>query len=154
RYSGDAGAITATDESSRKAITRVRADLHVDADPLRSPRETHLATAVFLRNQNREPTASFQITPLNYGARLIELNGTASEDPEGRPLREFQFYVDPPNPLPVCSGTTPHPSCLLPPSPRAQVVVPDGNLHAYVLKVTDPAGLVGVSRQEYVLRTP
>lgn len=151
RYSGDVGAIAATDVASRATITRLRADLFVDADALKAPAETHLATAVFLRNQNREPISTFQITPLNYGTRLIELNGTASEDPEGRPLREYQFYVDPPSPLPVCSGSSPHASCLRPPSPRAQYVVPDANSHVYVLKVTDPAGLVGISRQEYTL---
>ncbi len=149
RYSGDAGTIIDTTETARADITRLRADLHVDPNPLSGRRESHLATAVFLRNQNREPVANIQITVLNHGSRLIELNGTGSEDPEGRPLREYQFYIDPPAVLPVCSGETPHASCLMPPSPRAQVSLPDTLVHTFVLKVTDPAGLVGVARQDF-----
>jgi type II secretory pathway component PulJ len=151
RYAGVAGTITATDGDARADVARVRADLHVDPTPGRSPRATHLATAVFLRNQNREPLASFTITGLNPTTRLIDLNGTASTDPEGQ-LLNFQFYYDPPSPLPVCDvepPLTPDPSCILPASARMQFTVPAAGVHRYVLKVSDPSGLIGTAEKEF-----
>jgi len=148
RYAGEAGAIGATDEASRADISRVRADLHVDPTPGRSPRASHLSTALFLRNQNREPTAAFTITGLNPTTRLLDLNGTASEDPEGQ-LLDYQFYYDPPTPLPDCAVESPDASCILPASPRLQFTVPAAGSHRYVLKVTDPSGLAGATEQEF-----
>jgi hypothetical protein len=65
------------------AITRIRVFLLVDVDPGKGPEATELSSGVFLRNQNRAPTASFTAT---VGATEIVLNGSASSDPEGDPL--------------------------------------------------------------------
>ena len=147
RYAGEPGAITGTDDASRGLISRVRADVYVDADSSRSPREAHLATAVFLRNQNREPVASFTIDVLNPVLPLLELNGTASQDPESQRLR-FQFYVDPPSPLPDCDVPAPHASCIMPASPRSQIT-PSPGPHTFVLMVRDPANLRATMTRSY-----
>ena len=147
RYAGEPGAITGTDDAARALISRVRADVYVDGDTSRSPREAHLATALFLRNQNREPVASFTIDVLNPLLPLLELNGTASQDPESQRLR-FQFYMDPPSPLPDCDVPTPNASCIMPASPRAQITPPAGP-HTFVLVVRDPAGLRGTMVRSY-----
>ncbi len=70
------------------AITEIGATLWVDVDPAAKPIETSLQTAVFLRNQNRGPSASFTAT---IGASAVILNGSASADPEGKAL-EYYWY--------------------------------------------------------------
>jgi len=65
------------------AITRIRVALLVDLERGKGPEPTELSSGVFLRNQNRAPTASFTAT---VGATEIVLNGSASSDPEGDPL--------------------------------------------------------------------
>ena len=71
------------------AITEVAATLYVDVnEAAERPAETSLQSSVFLRNQNRSPIASF--TADVNGATVI-LNGSASQDPEGRAL-EFYWY--------------------------------------------------------------
>jgi type II secretory pathway component PulJ len=65
------------------AITRIRVALLVDLERGKGPEPTELSSGVFLRNQNRAPTASFTPT---VGATEIVLNGSASSDPEGDPL--------------------------------------------------------------------
>jgi hypothetical protein len=67
------------------AIDSVRTDLFIDLDLVRAPRETRVESGVFLRNQNRPPTAAFQWTPGGEGRVLV--NGSLSEDPEGENLR-------------------------------------------------------------------
>jgi prepilin-type N-terminal cleavage/methylation domain-containing protein len=70
------------------AITEVGVSLWVDVDTDAKPAETALQTAVFLRNQNRVPTASF--TAVVAGVAIV-LNGSESADPEGKAL-EFYWY--------------------------------------------------------------
>jgi prepilin-type N-terminal cleavage/methylation domain-containing protein len=71
-------------------INRIHADLYIDLTPTGNPSETHLSTGVFLRNQNRKPTAAFTATPGISGKRVV-LNGSSSEDPEGAPLT-YKWY--------------------------------------------------------------
>jgi type II secretory pathway pseudopilin PulG len=129
-YTGDAGLITATDSGARADVTRVQADLFLDADTTRPPEELELDTSVFLRNQNREPSAAMTGTILNPTSRLIQLNGSASQDPESQSL-SYNWYMD--------GGTTPIGSGIV-----MQYTVPAG-VHTFLLKVQDPAGLEGVS---------
>jgi hypothetical protein len=77
-YNGDAAADVRT----------VHVDLLLDADASRGPKETELSSGIFLRNQNRPPTAVF--TPTPSGTSIV-LDGSQSADPEGDPL-DFQFY--------------------------------------------------------------
>jgi prepilin-type N-terminal cleavage/methylation domain-containing protein len=71
------------------SITEIAATLYVDVnEATEKPDETSLQTSVFLRNQNRSPVASF--TADVSGTTAI-LNGSASQDPEGRAL-ELYWY--------------------------------------------------------------
>ena len=69
-------------------ITEVRASLFTDATPGRLPGEAELDTSVFLRNQNRAPTAQF--TAAVSGTSIL-LNGSQSSDPEQKAL-EYYWY--------------------------------------------------------------
>ena len=130
-YTGDSGTITATDSSSRSDISRIAASLYVDADANQLPAETQLTTSVFLRNQNREPAASTSGSQvLNTTTRTVQLNGSASVDPEGQTLT-YKWFMD--------GGTTPIGTGVL-----YQFQVPAGQ-HSFVLKVFDPANLEGDS---------
>jgi type II secretory pathway pseudopilin PulG len=70
-------------------ITNVAIDLFTDIDPTRRPTEKRLSSAVYLRNQNEAPTASFTVRPIS--SRRVLLNASASADPEGRTLEYFWF---------------------------------------------------------------
>jgi Tfp pilus assembly protein PilV len=136
RYSGDAGLVTATDDAARETISRVESTLVLDADPARQPAATQLTTSVILRNQNRAPIARFTYTLLNPllspTTCSVQLNGSASEDPESKPL-EYTWYVD--DQLQEQTGVV------------VQLVLPKGT-HNFQLKVHDRAQLQGTSTTE------
>lgn len=135
RYSGDAGAITATDAGARARIERIEATVFVDPDVTRPPYETSLTTSVFLRNQNREPQAQFALTVLNPLTRTIQLNGSASQDPEGKPLTTYKWVVDG-----VESKTL---------GIVVQLTLTAGT-HTISLRAYDPSGLMGESAPQQV----
>jgi type II secretory pathway component PulJ len=124
-------------------ISQIHADLYVDPTPGRAPVETRLGSGVTLRNQNRVPVARLAVD--QAGSQLV-LNGSASEDPEGMPLT-YQWYMDPPTPLPNCDATPKPTSCV------GQGVVVNAPLtagsHRIVLVVKDPAGLPAVAEDNY-----
>ena len=70
------------------SITEIAVSLFIDPDPGHSPKEVALQSAVFLRNQNSVPTAEFD---MKVSSGALVLNGSASEDPEGRAL-SFYWY--------------------------------------------------------------
>ena len=70
-------------------VTEVGAQLWVDTTPTRLPAEVDLQTSVFLRNQNRAPTAAFSAVSMPGGA--IFLNASESTDPEEKALT-FEWY--------------------------------------------------------------
>lgn len=70
-------------------ITLVHTDLYIDVVPTLRPPESHLETGVYLRNQNKGPTASFTATATKQ--RHVLLNGSASSDPEGGTLT-FKWF--------------------------------------------------------------
>lgn len=70
-------------------ITEVSSQVWVDANPGHSPAEVTLQTAVFLRNQNRAPSASFTWLPMPGNA--IFLNASSSLDPEEKAL-SFEWW--------------------------------------------------------------
>ena len=78
--------------TTARTITEIQASLFIDLDREARPKETTLATTVFLRNQNRNPIARFTVAPGTDGAIL--LNGSESEDPEERELRYFWYDAD------------------------------------------------------------
>jgi prepilin-type N-terminal cleavage/methylation domain-containing protein len=74
-------------------ISAIRAELMVDTNPGVLPRAVSLGSGVFLRNQNRVPVASCTAAAAGTGTQ-IALNGSASSDPEGFNLREYQWIVN------------------------------------------------------------
>jgi prepilin-type N-terminal cleavage/methylation domain-containing protein len=132
-----------------KGITEISSTLWVDVNPGERPLETSLQTSVFLRNQNRAPTASF--TAVRNGSSIV-LNGASSADPEGRALRFF--WYDPgvtnsngcPTPLPKevpqigCVGT----------NLVATYTPATGGVHDVYLVVADPAGLIDAADEQEV----
>ena len=125
-------------------ISQIHADLYIDPTPGEAPVESRLGSGVTLRNQNRVPVARMDIAPAP--GKLV-LNGSASEDPEGMPLT-YQWYLNPPTPLPDCSATPLPPSCV------GQGVVLDvpiapATSHRIVLVVKDPAGLPALVEDNY-----
>ena len=70
-------------------IRAVQTRLWTDVNPGKAPAATRLASGVFLRNQNRAPVPS--CTATYAGNNQVILNGSASEDPEGRTLREYEW---------------------------------------------------------------
>lgn len=73
-------------------VTEVTMVLYVDANPGAPPAETSLQTSVYLRNQNRKPTAVFSVALANSGTAII-MNASESTDPEEKPLT-FKWYLD------------------------------------------------------------
>jgi type II secretory pathway pseudopilin PulG len=69
------------------AITEIGSTVFVDVNPGRTPDESTLQTAVYLRNQNRAPTAVFSVTYLS--AASILMNASESTDPEEKAM----FYT-------------------------------------------------------------
>ena len=119
-------------------ITEAGATLFVDVNPGQRPAETTLQTAVFLRNQNRAPFATFTSSVSGGG---IVLNASESKDPEGKGLEYYWF--DGSVTQGKCTGLPPEvpaSGCVgsgivfnyLPPAP--------GSRDVYVV-VRDPAGL-------------
>jgi Tfp pilus assembly protein PilW len=82
-------AVWTYNSSTLTDITWVHTDLFVDVKPNSRPGESVLASGVYLRNQNKTPTASFTATAT--GNRHVQLNGTASADPEGAVLTYTWF---------------------------------------------------------------
>jgi type II secretory pathway pseudopilin PulG len=137
RYSGDGGLVTDTSDAARETIARVEATVIADEDVARRPKHAQLTTSVLLRNQNRAPIARFTYTllvPLLTPTTCsIQLNGSASEDPESKPL-EYEWIID--------GVPTPPPGGVV-----EQREVTKGT-HTFQLKVYDRARLVGESPTE------
>lgn len=70
-------------------ITEVNAQLFVDTNPGKRPTEVDLQTTVFLRNQNKAPTAAFEWVAMPGGT--LFLNASASTDPEEKSLT-FEWW--------------------------------------------------------------
>jgi type II secretory pathway component PulJ len=64
-------------------VTEVTASLYVDVNPGTTPAETELQSSVYLRNQNRAPTALFSVEVVSGS---ILLNASESTDPEEKAL--------------------------------------------------------------------
>ena len=79
------------DDADFPSVVAIGTRLFVDPLPASPPKESTLTTRVFLRNQNRMPSATFTATPIT--GTSIQLNGMDSDDPEGGRLT-FSWYVD------------------------------------------------------------
>jgi hypothetical protein len=96
-------------------------------------REFALQTGLYLRNQNRAPTAVF--TAAAAGVRHIIFNGSGSSDPEGDPLDYF-WYV---NGAQVGRGLI------------FDYTAPAAGTYTVRLEVRDPSGLAGQSPDQSVV---
>jgi hypothetical protein len=101
------------------AISSVHVALLIDLNNGK-PLPSELSTTVFLRNQNRRPTAAFTATA---GAGEIVLNGSTSADPEGDPLT----YIWKDNGTVIGTGIV------------FKYAVSNGSTHSITLTVRDPA---------------
>jgi prepilin-type N-terminal cleavage/methylation domain-containing protein len=116
---------TIVDDAQLERVVSVRATFFVDDDLTRKPTESVLNTRVFLRNQNRKPTAAFNVVS---SGMTLQLNGGDSEDPEGGRLT-FEWF-DQANADPIRrigEGSILQYSASV-------------GTHRITLKVTDPAG--------------
>ena len=130
------------------AITSVRVTLYVDMDSAKRPAETRLSTGVFLRNQNRVPTASFTVTQTAAG---LMLNGSLSTDPDGDPLTycwyDARVTGDVPPQGSPCKATN-----YIGEKITFHDLVANGTQHVITLQVRDQAGLLGVSDPQTVTK--
>jgi hypothetical protein len=76
------------DSADATSITEIAVSLFIETNPGHSSREVTLQSAVYLRNQNRFPTAEFD---MQVSSGKFVLNGSASSDPDGRAL-SFYWY--------------------------------------------------------------
>jgi type II secretory pathway component PulJ len=72
------------DSTDPTRVSQIHVNLSVDIDTAHRPRATTIATGILLRNQNRVPVAVMTSRSTIQG---IILNGSASVDPEGQPLK-------------------------------------------------------------------
>lgn len=121
-YNGQTRPVFTYNSGTLTDITTIHADLDIDMDATRGPKETTLSSGVFLRNQNRRPAASFTYSG---GGGTIVLNGSGSSDPEGQPL-DYNWFD---GATQVGSGVT------------FTYSVTPGSTHTIKLQVLDPAGL-------------
>ena len=122
-----------TDTTAFPTVVGVRSTIWIDPDTARAPRETTLNTRVFLRNQNRQPVASF--SAVMTGPTTVQLNGSASEDPEGFQL-SYDWFDTGTKIYPT--DNKPNPSALFTKKFAA-------GMHVIRLKVTDAGGLTHTS---------
>jgi Tfp pilus assembly protein PilE len=114
-------------------ITGVKLNLFMNDQPETRSNEVALQTGVFLRNQNRAPSALFTAAPA--GMRHMLLNGSTSSDPEGDPLEYFWFV----NGVEVGRGLI------------FDYAAPSGGSYEFRLDVRDPSGLLGRSPTQTVV---
>jgi hypothetical protein len=130
------------------AITSVRVTLYVDTDPVKRPAETRLSTGVFLRNQNRPPTAAFTVTQTTAG---LMLNGSLSTDPDGDPLTYCWYDANVTGVVPP-QGSPCSPANYIGANITFHDLVANGTQHVLTLQVRDQAGLLGVSAPQTVTK--
>lgn len=109
-------------------ISAIRADLMVDVNPDKSPSAVSLGSRVFLRNQNRAPTASCTAKHAGTGLQ-VALNGSGSEDPEGFNMKTYTWYANGDTTQVAADGVV------------AIWNAPSSGTHSFELKVEDQGGL-------------
>jgi prepilin-type N-terminal cleavage/methylation domain-containing protein len=116
-------------------IKAIGADVHVDVNPGASPKRVSLNSSVFLRNQNRAPTASCDADYAGNGRQVV-LNGSASEDPESHPLKNYRWFLSG-STQQLTAGGIPLEGIV------ATWTAPSAGTYTFRLEVSDHADLVG-----------
>lgn len=117
--------------ATNSQVSALHVDLVVDDKEADAVPGVTLSTGVFLRNQNRRPTAAFTATRTASG---IVLNGSGSSDPEGETLT-YEWFD---GPTKVGEGVT------------FTYGVSPGTARTMGLTVKDPAGLPGTAPTQVV----
>jgi type II secretory pathway pseudopilin PulG len=133
---GEVTEVTST--TAFATVIGIRATVWVDPDPDSGPAESTLNTRVFLRNQNRQPASAF--SAVMTGPTTIQLNGSASEDPEGFQL-SYEWLDNDVKIWPTTSAANPSALYLLKLTPGT---------HSLKLRVTDAGGLSHTSSARLV----
>ncbi|MDQ3677859.1 MAG: prepilin-type N-terminal cleavage/methylation domain-containing protein [Actinomycetota bacterium] len=95
-----AGQSCTSSSSLYPRVLSARVDVYVDVNAAdKPPAATRLSSAVYLRNQNEPPVASWVQPPSILSSRTLLFNGSASDDPEGRTLL-YQWFKGTDEPLP------------------------------------------------------
>ena len=125
-------------ESAGVKIQLIRSNLWIDANAAnKAPAESNISTAVYLRNQNQKPSASF--TGQAGGNHQVTLNGSGSTDPEGRTL-QYAWYLGASYPgCPAGNGGAGY--TLMGIGVILTYAFPDSSDQKVTLEVTDPGGL-------------
>jgi prepilin-type N-terminal cleavage/methylation domain-containing protein len=118
-------------------IVSIEPTLYVDIKPGSKPGEAQLTSAISLRNENRQPIASF--TAIQLGAkRIVQLNASESNDPDGLALA-YKWWDN---------------GALL--SSTAQqfetAAYAEKTVHVFKLQVTDPGGLKSETSQTVTIK--
>lgn len=124
-------------------------NLFVDTTPGAPPAEKQVSSAVYLRNQNQPPAASFTVAPAGT-PRTVIFNGSASSDPEGRTLH--YFWCD--GSAATCSATS---SFFIGTGVTFTYTFPRAastTQHPIVLTVQDPGGLTATTLPNTVTVPP
>jgi prepilin-type N-terminal cleavage/methylation domain-containing protein len=82
-------AVFTYNDTDLTSITLIHSNLYIDVSSNLRPPESLLASGVYLRNQNKAPSASFTATAT--GNKHVQLNGSGSSDPEGGSLT-FKWF--------------------------------------------------------------
>jgi len=129
--------------STAAQIKQVEIALWVDPNPGKPPGATELTSGVYLRNELSNPTATFTPTQIKQGGVSdVQLNGSASNDPNGQALT-YQWYT--------AAGS----QCAGPPSGSVAATTQQWDAghfsstttQTFWLVVTDTAGLTGTTCQ-------
>ena len=131
-------------DDCREEINAIDTQLFIDVNPGRRPTESELRTGVFLRNQNRRPTATFEYEPLSAATHEVLFNASASSDPEASRL-DFRWFLGPDNtgtPLPETGPVIRH---------SFTAAEAAGSPVEITVEVTDGAGLVSTFTRDDVV---
>jgi hypothetical protein len=135
-YAGQTRPVFTYDTATLPSITWIVPQLFIDVNPGAQPAETNLKTGLYLRNQNRAPSAGFSVAVSAnvLGTARVVLNATISQDPEGDQLTYVWFdgstKLSACNSLAVCSTT-----------------LTGSGTHNISLQVLDSAGLSATATQ-------
>jgi type II secretory pathway pseudopilin PulG len=126
-------------------VTEVTAALYVDVNPGRPPTESTLQTSVYLRNQNRKPSAVFSLALANAGTAII-MNASESTDPEEKPLT-FSWFIDGTEAVGEGANDVVHTAQVAAGTHTVKVVVSDGPLSdtSETKSICVPAPSLGVT---------
>jgi hypothetical protein len=130
-----------TDQTMLARVKRLGIELFVDENPAKSPPESRLATGVYFRNQNAQPTAVLS-APVSQ-AGTVSINASASSDSDADRLfyRWCDFGSSTPTSVGTwCAGGTEIPQRTV--SISYTPDVPSGTTVTLGVRVQDPGGLV------------